>query len=433
VSSEVRDEFSLTGRRIDERYEVERVVAAGGFGTVYYGHHRALQNPVAVKVLRVPANLTAAEQHEFAQHFLAEARTLAALRHPAVVRALDFGVSPMPNGVTAPWAALEWVEGETLKEFLAARADQPMAPREALALLRPVIEALADAHGLGVAHRDIKPANIMLPKAGTHALRSRVLDFGIAKTMDPSESTTTSGATNTRSNLSGFSVRCAAPEQVSGARTGPWTDVHALALVITETLVGRPPYEGEDFVDLAACAMRAERPTPARLGVDVGAWEPVLARAMAMKPPHRFANARELLAALDAVVPTESRPLALPSTPAALPVAPSPSDDTASPRPARRWPLALALLLLAAVALGAAALLGARGEVAAPVLPATADARVAPPLAADVHAAPPAPPRVAAPVEPIAAPPDVPAAPQPSPRAPRGARRAPREPRVRPE
>ncbi len=167
------DEFQLAGQRIDERYEVERVVAAGGFGTVYFGRHRALRTPVAVKVLRIPKEFSDEAQRDFAQRFLAEARTLAQLQHPAVVKALDFGVSPMPSGKTAPWMALEWVEGPTLREALEARSGAALTPTEALALLRPVIEAIAAAHADGIVHRDIKPANIMLPRgAGGRSRRA---------------------------------------------------------------------------------------------------------------------------------------------------------------------------------------------------------------------------------------------------------------------
>lgn len=131
VSGEVRDEFQLAGRRIDERYEVVRPVAAGGFGVVYLGQHRALKSAVAVKVLRLPPKLTEAERREFAQKFLAEAQTIAGLQHPAVVRALDFGVSPMPAGQTAPWTVFEWVDGQTLDDWCEARGRRPCAPGEA--------------------------------------------------------------------------------------------------------------------------------------------------------------------------------------------------------------------------------------------------------------------------------------------------------------
>ncbi len=350
------DEFNLAGQRLEGRYDVERVVAAGGFGVVYFARHRALKSPVAVKVLRMPTDLSAAEQKDFAQRFLAEAQTLASLQHPAVVRAVDFGVADMPDGKTAPWTALEWVEGQTLKDFFDARRGQPMSPREALALLRPVFEALAAAHALGIAHRDVKPANIMLPKEG---ISSRILDFGIAKTMEPGESSTTTGETRTRSQLSSFSIKYAAPEQIGGMRTGPWTDVHALALVLTEALVAQSPLAGDDYVEIAANVLRPDRPTPKHFGYDAGPWESVLSAALSMKSSLRFKDAKDFLDALEKSLPGELR--AVSATPP--PVTSEDSSlnastlrpslvNTAPPVAAKpRSPLAVALAVIAVIAL----------------------------------------------------------------------------------
>ncbi len=301
------DEFGLVGRRIEDRYDVETVVAAGGFGTVYLGRHRALRTPVAIKVLRIPTHLGEASRVEFAQRFLAEAQTIAQLQHPAVVRAVDFGVSPMPSGESVPWMALEWVDGPTLRQFLEARRGKPMSPPEALALLRPVLEALASAHAEGIAHRDVKPANIMLPR-GASALPSRILDFGIAKAMRADESAGSSGETRTTSSLSAFSLKYAAPEQVGGMRSGPWTDVHALALVLTEMVTGCEAYPGTNSLEISAAALNPRRPTPSVFGVDVGPWEPILARALSFKPAERHRDAGALLAELEAVVPVARAP-----------------------------------------------------------------------------------------------------------------------------
>jgi serine/threonine-protein kinase len=99
--------------------------------------------------------------------------------------------------------------------------------------LRPVFQALAFAHERRVAHRDVKPANMMI--AG--AAGARLLDFGVAKLMNP-EDVVGSGETSTRALVTGFSPRYASPEQQADRRTGPWTDVHALGLILTEMLSG---------------------------------------------------------------------------------------------------------------------------------------------------------------------------------------------------
>jgi serine/threonine protein kinase len=126
----------------------------------------------------------------------------------------------------------------------------------------------------------------------------RVLDFGIAKVMETGEEAG-SGQTATRTELSSYSLGYAAPEQVSQARTGPWTDVHALALIAVELLTGRRAYRSTDPVAIYADVLDRERPTPGRVGVDVGPWETVLARALALRPMERYPDADDLLAALE--------------------------------------------------------------------------------------------------------------------------------------
>lgn len=315
-----KDLFGLCGRALDGKYDVERVVARGGFGVVYRAEHRALRKTVAIKVLVLPGTLDDAMRQEFLRGFEQEARLVAGLTHPAVVRALDFGVSPMPVGGEAPWMVMEWVEGRTLADDLVARrGSAPRSPAECLGLLKPVFEALAEAHERGVTHRDIKPANVMVvtPTAergdpGTRPTRRRglpvrLLDFGVAKVTAPDEAAG-SGGTATHAMYSAYSLPYASPEQVGGTRTGPWTDVHALALVLVEMLTHHKPYADGDSTEVLAQVVSNARPTPAKFGVEVGPWEPVLQRALAYKPAARFADAGEFLAALEADVPGARSP-----------------------------------------------------------------------------------------------------------------------------
>ena len=275
----VPDRFGLLGRTLDGRYRVESAVAEGGFAVVYRAQHCTLDRPVALKVLKLPEDLTAEGRRRAIEDFLREARLIAALEHPAIARVLDYGTSSVGSEADTPWMALEWIDGETLASLL-ARAPDPPSPAACLALFRPVFEVLALAHARGIVHRDIKPSNLMLTAAPPGV---RVLDFGIAKQMAHGEATP-SGETRTRSVSTAFSLHYAAPEQISGTRTGPWTDVHALALVLSETLTGRAPYAGGDAMALYLSVLSTERPTPARRGRDVGAWDPAFARALAPPP-----------------------------------------------------------------------------------------------------------------------------------------------------
>jgi serine/threonine protein kinase len=290
----------LTGTVFEGRFRIEERIAEGGFAVVYKAVQVALDRRVALKVLKMPRFHDPAALVEFRYKFAEEARTIARIRHPHIVDVYDFSVSTLGSGELAPWMALEWLEGETLASFLKKHRDagvKGLPAAEAVDLLRPVVEALAHAHSKGIVHRDIKPANIMVantPK-GTSL---RVLDFGIAKIMADDKGPST-GDTRTES-APVFSPFYAAPEQVTFSRTGPWTDVHALGLILSELMTGEAPFGNRDpDAHTFEQVMAARRPTPASRGRDVGAFEAVVAKALALSPRDRWKNASELLAALD--------------------------------------------------------------------------------------------------------------------------------------
>ena len=287
----------LTGEVLLDRYAVGAPVARGGFATVYRGRHLELDVPVALKVLRPREGEGPAGP--WLALFRQEARVLAALNHPAIVRVYDAGVVERAGEARA-WMALEWLDGVTLDHDLQTRRGRGRSPRETLDLLRPAFEALAFAHDAGVAHRDVKPSNVMLLNSARGAAALRVIDFGIAKPDDARGPA--SGATATEASLVAFSAAYAAPEQVTRTRSGPWTDVHALGLLVTEVLTGERPYGVAQGASVVEAILRNERPTPSRIGVDAGPWEAVLARAMARLPSDRPQSAGALLAELSSCV-----------------------------------------------------------------------------------------------------------------------------------
>jgi len=332
------DDESLTGEVLLERYAVGPRVARGGFAAVYRGRHLELDVPVALKVL-APRDGDASSRAAWLALFRQEARTLAALGHPAIVRVYDAGVVERAGEARA-WMALEWLDGVTLDDDLRDRAGVGRSPREALELLRPAFDGLAFAHDAGVSHRDVKPSNVMLVKAARGAPPLRVIDFGIAKaddTLGPSSGTTATGA-----SLVAFSAAYAAPEQVTRTRTGPWTDVHALALVVTEVLTGERPYGDAQGAGVVEAILRSERPTPGRAGVDVGPWEAVLARALARLPSDRPQTAGALWAELSSCVEeaqaawAANPPAKRGATPARAEETLAPTDATSAPTPAAR-------------------------------------------------------------------------------------------------
>jgi len=449
-----QDPMGLLGATLRERFRLEAVVASGGFGLVYRAADLALRKPAAVKVLHNAAG--SRDAATLLAELREEARRQAAIDHPAVVRVLDLGEVDAPSGAALPWMALEWVEGRTLVSDVRERG-AGLALAEAFALLRPVFEALAMAHDNGIVHRDVKPANIMLVAPDAPGRRrgarpaARLLDFGIAKVMAPDEQRAPGGDTETRPGDTAFTVRWAAPEQIGGKRTGPWTDVHALALVLVYMVTGREPFTGDDVLAVIPQVLGAERPTPAHFGVDAGAAEPVIARALALRHPDRYADAGAFLGALDAALAAPApRPIAPPTSDSAPsielhddPSAPSrgvvaPREDTAPPGPRRAFAataLAVVALLVLwrawpsapAAAPRAAVSTDARPAVPEPAAPdASPEASVVPPPPAAALAPDASPALEFAPTDPDAGPPPVARPRRPDGRAGRTSASAPR-------
>ncbi len=280
------------GLVLEDRYRLERAVGSGGFSTVFEATHLVLGIRVAIKVLRFPEGDDTERRGEFLAAFTDEARLLTRLRHENVVRTLDQGIAS-PEGRATPYLVLEWCGDRSLKQHLEGRGALPI--QDALAIVLGIADGAAHAHEIGVAHRDIKPQNVMLAPSSDGRLVPRLIDFGIGKLFDAGD-LGGSGATVTRSGAAPFTPAYAAPEQIAGARTGPWTDVHAIGLLLVEMLTGKAPYSVPGSSGLGP--VDPARPSPRAFGVDAGELEPIIARAVAIRPADRYANAGELAAAL---------------------------------------------------------------------------------------------------------------------------------------
>src|SRR5262245_43086881 len=316
------DLFGWVGATVDGKYRVDAGVGMGGFGIVYKAHHLGFDQTVALKCLRLPQSLSAAERERFRETFLGEGRLLHQLSraNAGIVQALDLGAAVSPNKHWTPYLILEWLEGVPLDRDFADRRSANAPPRplpEAVELLGTAARALAVAHAQGVAHRDIKPANLFIAKVAGRSV-VKVLDFGIAKVMSETESVTRAFE-ETGASMQAFTARYGAPEQFSrryGA-TGPWTDVFALALVFVEAVLGRQALDGRDATQLFVAAADGERrPTLRTLGYETSdAVEAVLLRALAVDPRQRFASAGEFWSALEAAAAGSSPELAAPNFP----------------------------------------------------------------------------------------------------------------------
>jgi serine/threonine-protein kinase len=173
----------LTGELIDGRYQLLRQMAAGGMATIYEAVDTRLDRKVAVKIMHPHL----AQDEQFVERFIREAKASAALSHPNIVSVQDQGWNQ--NGTPAVFLVMEMVEGHTLREYLNEQGSLSVA--NGIKFLLPVLSALAAAHKVGIVHRDIKPENILISKEG----RIKIADFGLAK--GPLLGTTMTGASLT--------------------------------------------------------------------------------------------------------------------------------------------------------------------------------------------------------------------------------------------
>ena len=216
-------------------YRIVERLGAGGMGEVYLAHDTRLDRLVALKLLPVYF----ASDDARLRRFQSEARAASALNHPNILTIYEVGES---NGIY--FIATEFIDGQTLRELIAA---QHLSLEEILDCVIQVASALAAAHAAGIVHRDIKPENIMRRPDGL----LKILDFGIAKLMEPetTESESNRGQTFTEAGLLMGTVNYMSPEQARGLPVDERTDIWSLGVVLYEMLAQRLPFSGATRMD----------------------------------------------------------------------------------------------------------------------------------------------------------------------------------------
>jgi eukaryotic-like serine/threonine-protein kinase len=262
-----------------DRYEVGRLLGAGGMAEVYEGRDRLLARRVAIKV---PLSQHAHDP-DFAHRFRREAQAAASLSHPGVVAVYDTGSE---NGTH--FIVMEYVDGRTLKDVI--RAEAPLYPDRAAEITADVCSALAAAHARGMVHRDVKPANIMLMPDG----RVKLMDLGIARVAASETLTQTAAMLGTAQYLS--------PEQAQGQEVDYRSDLYALGCCLYEMLAGTVPFRGATPVAIAYRQVREDPAPPRLLNPDIPpSLEAVCLKAMAKRPEDRYQTAAEFRADLERV------------------------------------------------------------------------------------------------------------------------------------
>ncbi|WP_437284297.1 nSTAND1 domain-containing NTPase [Sorangium sp. So ce406] len=292
-----------------KQYEIIRKLGQGGMGIVFLARDTRLGRLVAIKLLREHSG-------QGIGRFLAEARATARCRHENIVV-----IHEVDQIHGHPYLVLEYVKGRTLREWMAQREHPsapglppvhtppgPVAPSLAVELMIPVVRALICAHDLGIVHRDLKPENILLDDAGC----IKVLDFGIAKQV---EADVVSMFTGVRMALAGGAYqsgqsailgtpRYMSPEQLRGWDIDARTDLWAVGIVLHELVTGAhplDPFSAGRLVEIMN--LDVPMPSASERRADVGALDALIDRCLKKRNAERIGSARELLAALEALLP----------------------------------------------------------------------------------------------------------------------------------
>ena len=256
-------------------YRLERLLGRGGFASTYLARHEQSGRRVALKVLHPYRQ----DDPEFLGRFRQEVRLGSLLNHPNLVRVVD----PGPES-GAPWLAMEYVDGQRLDHLLRERGILPLT--EVLTIVRAIASAMAHAHAHGVVHRDLKPGNVMLVNG-----QVKVLDFGIARTMDSETLTTTYAFLGT--------PLYAAPEVQLKSQVGPAADCYSLGIMLFELLAGHPPFSGETPFEILDKHRSAVLPDLATLRPDIPAALRELVERLCAKRPEDRPDEMEVIQILE--------------------------------------------------------------------------------------------------------------------------------------
>jgi beta-lactam-binding protein with PASTA domain len=267
---------TLIGHVLDGRYRILSKLGTGGMASVYLAEDQELGRRVAIKLL----DERHAQDEQFVERFRREAESAAGLSHPNVVSIYDRG-----EVEGTYYIAMEYLEGQTLKELLVARGPTPV--RVAIDYTRQILSALEFAHRNGIVHRDIKPHNVVVAPDG----RLKVTDFGIARS-GSSQMTEAGSIIGTAQYLS--------PEQAQGKPVHPSSDLYSVGVVLYEMLTGTVPFTGDTALEIAMKHLNtapdppSEEKRPLELGEVPHELDLVVLRALAKDAADRYQTAREM-------------------------------------------------------------------------------------------------------------------------------------------
>ena len=273
------------GTTLDDIFEIQSVLGTGSMGIVYKAYHRALNCPVAIKILR----------HDFLNdrvvqtRFQREAQAASSLSHPNIIQIYHYG----RTSLNAPYIAMECLNGKELSSLVPEQF--PLSPKRVCHIASQTAHALSAAHHANIIHRDLKPANIIVTSRGQDDF-VKVLDFGIAKIAD------VEGEGLTREGAICGTPAFMSPEQVIGRHITPQSDIFSLGSTLYFMLTCRLPFHGDNLVDMSRSVLSLNPTPPSQARIDcyvAPELEAICLRALEKDPADRFESADEMAVALD--------------------------------------------------------------------------------------------------------------------------------------
>ena len=275
-------------------YRIIKRLGEGGMGIVYLAEDTVLGRQVAIKTLTEASG--PGHQH-FRTRFLREARAVSALSHPHIATVHDYGETPDGQ----PYIVMEFIRGETLADLM---LKESLTIPRALQIISEVAEALGEAHAHGIIHRDIKPSNVAI----NHRGEVKVLDFGLAKQIEPAFADSLNPErqtllnTQTREGVIVGTPMYLSPEQALGVEVDARSDLFSLGALLYECLAGKPPFFGGGAMEICAKVIRDDPIPPSQINSDVPQeLDRIVLKALAKKPADRYQTGSEMVDDLEAV------------------------------------------------------------------------------------------------------------------------------------
>ena len=260
------------GQKINDRYEIIKMIGEGGMANVYLANDNILERKVAIKVLRGDLS----NDEKFIRRFKREALSVSNLSHPNIVEVYDVGEEDGNY-----YIVMEYIEGKTLKQLLQKRGALTLP--EVIDIMSQLTDGLSHAHEAYIIHRDIKPQNIMIEDNGL----VKITDFGIAMALNSTQLTQTNSVMG--------SVHYLPPEQANGKGSTIKSDIYSLGILMYELLAGSVPFKGDTAVEIALKHMKEKMPSIRKQNPTIPqSVENIILKATAKNPKNRYDSVREM-------------------------------------------------------------------------------------------------------------------------------------------